>query len=120
MTDLDKLQGVWKIVALEMEGHVVPPAAFGEGKIELSGSRFKTTGMGAAYEGTATFDESKSPREFNLNFETGPEKGNASLGIYELDGNTWRICLSTRGSTRPAKFAAEPGTGFALEVLNRV
>jgi len=120
MKDIDKLQGVWKIVALEMEGHAVPPAAFGEGKIELSGSRFKTTGMGAVYEGTASFDESKSPREFNLNFETGPEKGNTSLGIYELGGDTWRICLSTRGSTRPTEFAAKPGTGFALEVLNRV
>jgi len=36
MNDIDKLQGVWKIVSLEMEGNSVPPAAFGEAKIELS------------------------------------------------------------------------------------
>jgi uncharacterized protein (TIGR03067 family) len=117
MKDIDKLQGTWNIVSLEMEGRAIPGVI---GSISLAGDRFTTSGMGAAYEGTATFDESKSPREFNLNFETGPEKGNTSLGIYELDGDTWRICLSTRGTTRPAKFAAEPGTGFALEVLNRV
>jgi uncharacterized protein (TIGR03067 family) len=120
MKDIDKLQGVWNIVSLEMEGQVVPTGALAGARISLRGNRFTTSGMGAEYEGAASFDESKSPREFDLKFETGPEKGNTSLGIYELDGNTWRICLSTRGATRPAKFAAEPGTGFALEVLNRV
>jgi uncharacterized protein (TIGR03067 family) len=41
------------------------------------------------------------------------------LGIYELDGDSWTICLTTRGSERPRDFAAPPGTGIALEVLQR-
>src|SRR5207237_8926787 len=41
------------------------------------------------------------------------------LGIYKLDGDRWTICLATRGNVRPREFAAAPGTGFALETLER-
>jgi uncharacterized protein (TIGR03067 family) len=60
-----------------------------------------------------------APKSFELHFEQGPEKGNTNLGIYELDDDTWRICLATRGSERPNEFAAPPGTGIALETLHR-
>ena len=36
-----------------------------------------------------------------------------------MDGDTWKICLTTRGSERPKKFAAPQGTGIALETLQR-
>lgn len=75
--------------------------------------------MGATYEGTIELDATATPKTFNLNFTAGPEEGNTNLGIYELAGDMWRICLATRGKTRPAKFAAEPGTGVAVEVLKR-
>ena len=52
-------------------------------------------------------------------FDVGPEKGNTSLGIYEIENDTWKICLTTRGNNRPKKFATEPGTGHACEVLKR-
>ena len=64
-------------------------------------------------------DATAIPKAVNLNFTTGPEKGNTNFGIYELDGDNWRICLNTRGTTRPRTFAAEAGTGIALEVLKR-
>ena len=47
------------------------------------------------------------------------EKGNTNFGIYELEGEKWRLCLNTRGATRPAKFAAEAGSGIVVEVLER-
>ncbi len=75
--------------------------------------------MGAAYEGTVVVGETGSPKSFDLRFEEGPEKGNTSLGIYELTGDTWKICLTTRGDQRPKEFAAPPGTGIALETLQR-
>jgi uncharacterized protein (TIGR03067 family) len=36
-----------------------------------------------------------------------------------LDGDSWKICLTTRGSERPREFAAPEGTGIALEILRR-
>ncbi len=119
-TDIETLQGVWNIVSLEMDGRTLPATAITGAKIAIQGDRFTSTGMGATYEGTIEADPTTTPKTFNMNFTSGPEKGNTNLGIYELAGDTWRICLATRGTTRPTRFAAEPGTGIALEVLQRL
>jgi uncharacterized protein (TIGR03067 family) len=116
MPDLESLQGTWNIVSLEMDGQPMPS---GEACIRIKSSRFTTTAMGGEYSGRVELDESTSPKSFNLRFEQGPETGNTSYGIYELDGDTWKICLTLRGGTRPAKFATRPGSGLALEVLKR-
>jgi uncharacterized protein (TIGR03067 family) len=103
-----------------MDGHTIPGAALGGASIAIQGDRFISTGMGATYEGRFDVDETAAPKTFNLNFTSGPETGNVNLGIYELDGDPWRICLATRGTVRPRRFASEPGQGIALEVLKRV
>src|ERR1035438_718153 len=114
--DLDGLQGTWNIVSLEMDGRKMPGAG---GRIVVRGDRFTTIAMGATYEGTVAVHQATAPKSFDLHFEEGPEKGNTNFGIYALDGDTWRICLATRGSQRPREFAAPPGTGIALEILER-
>jgi uncharacterized protein (TIGR03067 family) len=114
--DLKNLQGTWYILTLEMEGQKYPT---GGSKIVIQGSRFVSLNMGAEYEGSVSIDETQTPKTFDLLFEKGPEKGNKSLGIYELDGDSWKICLGLAGKRRPTKFAAEKGTGHALELLER-
>jgi len=113
----DRLQGTWTIVALEMDGQAVEP--LGDARIVIEGSRFTTTGMGDEYAGTITLDSSVSPARIDMKFESGPEKGNTNLGIYQLDGDSWKICLATRGTKRPKKFASPPDSGIALETLVR-
>jgi uncharacterized protein (TIGR03067 family) len=115
-SDLDKLQGAWNIVSLEMEGQKYPA---GGSRIVIQGGRFTSLNMGAEYEGAVTVDESASPRTFTLAFDKGPEAGNEALGIYELSGDAWKICLALAGKKRPTEFAAKPGTGHALELLER-
>jgi uncharacterized protein (TIGR03067 family) len=117
MPDLDALQGAWRIVALEMDGRNMPS---GEASIIVKGSRFTTTAMGGEYSGALEVDETTSPKSFNLRFEAGAESGNTSYGIYELSGDTWKICLTLRGGTRPKTFATTADSGLALETLHRV
>src|SRR5215471_16098204 len=117
-TDHDVLQGTWDVVTLELDGQemgAVPPDAC----IQVKGSRFTTSGMGAEYTGDVTLDPTANPKTFDLLFRTGPEKGNTSLGIYELDGDSWKMCLTTRGGKRPAAFATKAGSGHALQTLAR-
>src|ERR1700730_4436277 len=116
-SDLDLLQGNWNVAALEMDGQKMPAAMLGAARIVIEGDRFQSLGMGAVYEGKLTLDATANPKAFDLTFTSGPESGNTSLGIYSLDGDEWRICLTTRGGDRPQKFATLPGTGHALETL---
>jgi uncharacterized protein (TIGR03067 family) len=54
-----------------------------------------------------------------MKFTEGPEKGNTALGIYELDGDEWKLCLTITAKDRPTEFAAKPKSGLGLEVLKR-
>ncbi|HTQ60879.1 MAG TPA: TIGR03067 domain-containing protein [Candidatus Solibacter sp.] len=118
-TDLELLQGQWKIFSLELDGSSIPEAHLAGASISIQGDKFISFGMGSEYRGTIELDSASVPKVLNMKFTAGPEKGNVNLGIYELDGDSWRLCLATRGSTRPHQFAAPPGTGIALEVLKR-
>lgn len=116
--ELDKLQGTWRITSLEMDGKPIPQEFLKEAKIIVKGDKFESR-VGVPYTGTVKIDPTQKPKTIDLVFESGPEKGNTSLGIYELDGDTWKICLGVNTMERPTEFAAKPGTGFALEKLTR-
>lgn len=115
--DLDLLQGTWTVAALEVDGQ--PMESPGGASIVIQGSRFTSTGMGSAYEGTFELDASAKPARIDMRFDTGPESGNTNFGIYQLNGDSWKLCLATRGTVRPASFQSTAGSGIALETLVR-
>jgi uncharacterized protein (TIGR03067 family) len=117
--DLELLQGSWTVADLEVDGQATPAGMLGDARIVVEGNRFASTGMGATYEGILSLDPAATPPRLDMKFDEGPEKGNTNLGIYQLEGNTWKLCLATRGTVRPASFASPPGSGFAVETLVR-
>jgi uncharacterized protein (TIGR03067 family) len=114
-SDLEKLQGTWRIATLEIDGNAMPAT----GSISIQGDRFTTAAMGAEYSGTIQIDAAKRPKRFDLVFDSGPHTGSRSLGIYQLEGDSWRICLGFAGNPRPISFATAPGSGHAMETLVR-
>jgi len=117
--ELQGLQGTWEIVALEVDGATVPEAGFRGSRIVVKGGTFTTISMGATYGGTLSIDASTNPKTLDLSFRAGPERGKTSLAIFELDGDTWKLCLTVTGKTRPTAFATKRGSGHAYEVLKR-
>src|SRR5215475_11648379 len=104
-TDSDRLQGTWSVTALEVDGQKMAGGMLNGARVVVNGDRFQSLGMGETYEGTLTLDESAQPRAFDLKFTAGPETGNVNRGIYEVEGDDWKLCLATRGGARPAKFS---------------
>jgi hypothetical protein len=41
-------------------------------------------------------------------------------GIYEIDGDTLRICVAKKGKERPKTFESKEGSGHVLTVMKRV
>jgi uncharacterized protein (TIGR03067 family) len=97
----------------------MPDSMVSEARIVIEGERFTSTGMGAIYAGTLKLDAAAKPRRIDMTFDVGPEAGNINRGIYELKAGAWKLCVATRGEARPAGFATEHGSGFALETLRR-
>lgn len=95
--ELEKLQGSWKVVTLEVEGREVAAGFFGGAKIVVDGEKFSTVGMGADYAGRITVDVVSEPKRFDVLFSDVPHAGLASLGIYELKGISGRFVWGLRG-----------------------
>jgi uncharacterized protein (TIGR03067 family) len=118
-SELDQLQGKWKIVSLEVEGTALKPETIAGSYIGIGGANFISTGMGVVYKGTIELDSTANPKSFRMNFTDGSENGNTNCGIYELEGDSWRICITMTGAAAPTEFATAPNSGQALEVLIR-
>jgi uncharacterized protein (TIGR03067 family) len=114
-----KFEGTWQIVSLEVDGMKVPEEAFKESRLIIKGKEFTMKEKIATYKGTFLIDPTKKPKTIDMKFTEGPEKGNTSLGIYELDGEDFKLCLTITAKDRPTEFAAKAKSGLGLEVLKR-
>lgn len=65
-------------------------------------------------------DATKKPKAFDVEITAGPYKGMVYRGIYELDGDTLRICFAMpEKAERPTEFSAHKGSGNALSEFER-
>lgn len=118
--ELEKFQGTWKLVSMEAEGSKVEENVFKGSKLTIKGDKVTMTSPGdAVYQGVFKFDLSHKPKRLDLSFTDGPEKGNTSLGIYEIDGETFKVCLGLTGKPRPQEFVTKAGSGHVLEVWKK-
>jgi uncharacterized protein (TIGR03067 family) len=117
--EIDRFRGTWKFVSLEIEGVKVEPEQFKGASLMIDGEKFTMSDGVAKYKGSFKFDLSKTPKQLDVLFEEGPEKGKTALGIYELEGDTYKVCLGLTGKDRPKEFVSKPGSGHVLEVLQR-
>jgi uncharacterized protein (TIGR03067 family) len=112
-------EGTWKIVSIEMGGKNLPENVFRKSRLVLEGNRFTQTEGKVTYKGTYKVDLDKTPKQIDITFTEGPEKGKTIHGIYELDADVYKLCIGLAGKGRPAEFSSKPGSGQALEVLRR-
>jgi uncharacterized protein (TIGR03067 family) len=117
---LRSLEGEWRVTRLEIDGAPMAAAMLAHTRILIDGDRFRTESPEGDYEGRFAIDTEASPPHFDLHFIAGPEAGNTSHGIYQLDSpDRWTLCLGLVHSSRPREFATRPGSGHALEHLQR-
>jgi uncharacterized protein (TIGR03067 family) len=118
--ELKRFEGTRRYESMVLEGRRLTEAHFGDARLILRGDRFEMTDPMATYRGTFTVDPASTPRTIEVRFTEGPEAGKTSKGIYQLEGDTYKVCIGLAGRERPTGFASEPGSGQALQVLRRV
>ncbi len=116
---LRALEGDWRLVSLEVDGAAAPAGMLAESRLLIDGDRFRSESPEAIYDGVFTIDVEATPARIDIEFVEGPEAGNWSYGLYELDDDRLTLCLGLVGATRPVAFATRSGSGHALERLRR-
>src|SRR5437763_2873278 len=118
--ELEKFQGTWKFVSYEVEGTKLSEDALKEFRLIIKGDKFTMNEGKNSFGGTFKIDPSKKPKTIDVQFTEGPQKGQNLMGIYQLEGDTYRICVDTVSKGRPSEFVGRRGSGYALEVYQRV
>ena len=70
----------------------------------------------------ATFTPGHSTKPATIDYVNlaGAAKGKSQSGIYELSGDTLRVCMSAPGGPRPSDFSSKPGDGRSYTVWQRM
>ena len=119
--ELKKLQGAWQVVSIETRRKARPEAEVSGLKLVIKGdsSTFEKDGKPVVGIGKLRLDPGKKPKTIDIAVTGAPEdpKGTFTiLGIYELDGDSLRMCWG--GPKRPTEFKTTPDGGD-LWVLKR-
>jgi uncharacterized protein (TIGR03067 family) len=118
--ELEKFRGTWKFVSIENEGQAVPKAQYEGARLTLKGDQFTFRQGADSTHGTFKVDPAKQPKTIDVTFTDGPDKGKTIVGVYELKGDTYKVCLQLKGKERPKEFRSQAESGHVLQVLQRV
>jgi len=119
--DAALIQGTWKVVGGEENGKAVALPAGVEMASVFTATEYSLLFNGQAKEkGTFKLDASASPKALEFTITDGADKGKTQLGIYELNGDTLRLCIAKPGTPRPTSFKTTQGGNAELFTLQRV
>jgi uncharacterized protein (TIGR03067 family) len=120
--DKDQLQGTWVAVSGEIAGQELP-----EGLVKKLGltltikdEKYTFTGDNQDEEGTIKVDPTKKPKTLDIDIQSGPDKGKKQVGIYTLEGDTWKLCFAKAGNEeRPKDFKTTADNDLRMFVMKR-
>lgn len=117
--DEDAIQGTWKVETFDLGGAAGGPPPGEVTKLKLTfkdGKVAADRGDGKPDAIDYKIDPSTTPKSLDL-----IEKSNPMLAIYELEGDTLKICVSEGGAkgVRPAEMKSD-GKNVAVITLKRV
>jgi uncharacterized protein (TIGR03067 family) len=120
--ELLKLQGTWQLESLEeakKDAKTVTKADV-KGRTLFVGSEVFLMRDGERVVQAGTLRLLPAKRAVDAVVRKGEYEGNTMLGVYELKGDTLRVCFDPEGDGRPKGFAAKAGSGLLVAVYKRV
>jgi uncharacterized protein (TIGR03067 family) len=111
--DLPRLQGKWVVESFDYNGN---PVEVMQGAVrEFKDEKYTLSPkVGDAINGIAKLDSSKNPKQIDLEIN-----GRTLKGIYEVDGDTLRMCYTLNGAERPTELVSKPDSGVVLVAHKR-
>lgn len=121
--DLAALQGIWKQVAVEVDGIANPPEEFSApGTLTtISGTHFAVHAPDGTLllEGDFTLDQTADPMRVNWVDTMGPDAGKLLPAIYRLDGDDFVFNAADDGAPYPTAFQTAQGQTMRRFVRRR-
>lgn len=113
------LQGNWVPLAAEMAGQKLPEESLKGFQLTLQSDEYLVQSPEGPDRGKIKLDEAQTPKAMDILGTEGPNAGKTILAIYELSGDTLKICYALQGGTRPSEFKTEGGQSLFLVTYQR-
>jgi len=118
--DMTQLQGEWSMVSGSADGQAMPEQMLKQMKRVCKGDETTTTMGGRMFmKAKISIDPTKKPKTIDYEMTDGSSKGQKQLGIYEVEGDSFKSCFGKPGAERPTDFTSKPGDGRTLSVWKR-
>ena len=117
--DAQAVQGNWKPAAAELAGQPIPAAVVQSIRLKLDHGKYEVFVGDKPDRGTYTLDAATQPKSITITGTEGPNQGKSFPAIYELKGDTLRICYDLSGAKRPTEFKTLAGTKLYLVTYQR-
>jgi uncharacterized protein (TIGR03067 family) len=118
--DAKALEGKWLVVTAELGGTAMPKEVTQTMRLSIMGEKYAFTEGKALDQGMVKIDGSKKPKAMDIIGGEGPNKGKTFLAIYDLQGDTLRVCYDLTGKARPSEFATKKGGLLFLATYQRM
>lgn len=125
--DSERIQGTWAAVSYVEDGQyegerVAPEKSPVRWVVKEDKVTFLADVEGASAEGSFKLDSGKKPKTIDITFAPAPgtKKDQRILGIYELEGETFKICYAADGGPRPTEFKSKAGSKHVLIVFKQL
>ena len=113
------IQGNWRPAKAVLSGEPMADAVLKIISLKMDDGRYEVFVGGNPDRGTSTLDPATELKAMNVTGTEGPNVGKTFPAIYELNGDTLRICYDLSGVNRPAEFKSMAGTKLYLVTYNR-
>lgn len=115
-----KITGVWEPVSAEFAGQPFSPETLKTMKLILKADGYSAKVGDVIDEGKLKLDTSKTPKTMDIIGTLGPNKDKTFLAIYELNGDTLRICYDLSEKSRPTEFKSAKDSQLLVASYKRV
>jgi uncharacterized protein (TIGR03067 family) len=125
--DLAALEGTWVVAGKEFMGKKATKdeidkiaaefeMVIKDGKRTLNDVLFNKV----VSEATLTLDPMAKPKAMDLVYTSGDQKGTTDKAIYEVEGDTLKVCYPFDSAERPTEFAGKPDGNALFMTYKRV
>ena len=117
--DAKAVQGNWKPVKAELAGQPMTEDVLNSISLKLDNGKYEVFVGANPDKGTYTLDSATKPKSMTITGTEGPNAGKTFPALYELKGDTLRICYDLSGAKRPTEFKTIADTKLYLVTYHR-
>jgi uncharacterized protein (TIGR03067 family) len=111
LDELKRLQGPWSVMSFEDNGAKVPDDVAKKWTLRVKDDAWILQRGDHTTKGTIKLHASKKPKAFDAVIEGS---GSSVFGLYEIQGDTLKMCWTASGGDRPTELKGEYGKSLVV------